>query len=144
MDKTGRTKTFLGRRNVSQFFIRAPFALEPVTCAVSSLGDFHLLNVMLFFLCSLPPLMQEDWSVLFPRNSLWSLAGQCSANGFALSARASGNIHCVLQMGTQDCCCLTPLYVSSTCTPARCFFADWGEEWAASCFFACDDHFITW
>lgn len=45
MDKTGRTKTFLGRRNVSQFFIRAPFALEPVTCAVSSLGDFHLLLI---------------------------------------------------------------------------------------------------
>lgn len=80
------------------FFIRAPFP--------SSASSWHSLQPAAFSFAECDTVLSlfpfptyAGGSILFPRNSLWLLAGQDPANGLVLSARALGNRHCALQMG---------------------------------------------
>lgn len=136
MDYPGRTKTFLGGETCLSFSLGLSILQRWVAHVASSMGRGFICWIwMVFYLSSPPPLAQDDWSILFPRNSLWLLAGQYPASGLVFISKGLRRYSlCPADGHFQNCCCLMPFYISSACPPAGCFLVDRGERMSSFTF----------
>lgn len=119
MDKTVRTKSFPGMRNTPIFAVGLIDSL-PSGCRGSPAqqAGSHIAECAAVFF-SLPFLHLCRKSDGFCSQKFCLLAGQFSANGLVLSARALGNIPCVRQMGALR-------MAVGWCPPAKSFLVDRG------------------